>query len=467
MNATVAVPQQSAVLPPGFVRQLQRAKLWQKIGYAPHPGQTPIHQAIDRDARYLYIVAGARSGKSKMLATEFLTELALEPEPGQHRRLSIIAAPEADLTDKVFTLVWRWAVQDRVFGCAPRVKSERSRYIEMPWGSRLEGKTTEQPESLMGEGVALIGMDEDARTKKGVYENFVQRNLMDYGGRVIRITTPLGKLNHSYEAFTEWSKRAQTNAAYFTHKFTSRDNPHLQTGVLDEIEQYLISVGMHDLFRQDYEGDFTVMAGAVYPHYEEQRTLEDGRTVDWHVAKPEHAKGVPYKLGIDWGFRNPFYALLAQVIEGDRIIVHDEVYMRGLTDGQKAERVGEMLARRGLRQEHLAPGFADPSSPQAIKQFREAGYPLRDPEDDDMKRLNAVLDGILRVRELLGRRDKPGIVIHERCVNLRKELPAYHFKDNAQTEQPVKEDDHSPDALRYLVMGSLGGRRPLLLGFGA
>jgi phage terminase large subunit len=51
---------------------------------------------------------------------------------------------------------------------------------------------------------------------------------------------------------------------------------------------------------------------------------------------------------------------------------------------------------------------------------------------------------------------KPTIYFSSMCKNLIKEIEAYKYpeekKDRNPSELPMKEDDHGPDALRYLVL---------------
>ena len=133
-----------------------------------------------------------------MLATELITEMAFPPPPNATHRLVQIAAPESDLTEKLFRWCWDAIVEQLVFGYAPKNKSVRERYIEMPWNAMLVGKTTKEPASLRGEGLVASAIDEDALVKPDVFERYVERNLMDYKGWATRITTPEGRTNHSY-----------------------------------------------------------------------------------------------------------------------------------------------------------------------------------------------------------------------------------------------------------------------------
>ena len=62
---------------------------------------------------------------------------------------------------------------------------------------------------------------------------------------------------------------------------------------------------------------------------------------------------------------------------------------------------------------------------------------------------NEVLDGIRLVSSLFA---TTLLRIHKKCVNLRNELGSYIWDEKAAergVEQPLKVNDHAPDALRY------------------
>ena len=52
----------------------------------------------------------------------------------------------------------------------------------------------------------------------------------------------------------------------------------------------------------------------------------------------------------------------------------------------------------------------------------------------------------------LNERDgRPGLLLGERCKHLFEELAAYAWDEQCEGEQPVKENDHAVDALRYAL----------------
>ena len=79
-----------------------------------------------------------------------------------------------------------------------------------------------------------------------------------------------------------------------------------------------------------------------------------------------------------------------------------------------------------------------------------------------VKRQDSIIHGINLVRNKLKPRiqlvgePKPTMFISSVCVNFIKELEAYKYPedkpDRNPSELPMKEDDHGPDAFRYLVL---------------
>jgi len=240
---------------------------------------------------------------------------------------------------------------------------------------------------------------------------------------------------------------------------------------------------------------FAKVEGAIYPQFSRSR----------HVGRPAYNPDVPLTLGFDWGFNNPCCVLFAQFVGSDRCQVLNELYQSGLAPSQLADEVVLMLEQYGILvgstkrdwieeqiqavkangngngdgkyqqagfavMEHRATngvweppnthrinvGYADPSGAGEIAELELRGIPMTASTSKGGK-LNAVSEGIGTVRGLLIRQDMPGLLIHaDNCPNLIRELPDYAYNPRAQGEVPIKLNDHSSDALRYLVHGEIG-----------
>src|SRR5690606_28389133 len=92
--------------------------------------------------------------------------------------------------------------------------------------------------------------------------------------------------------------------------------------------------------------------------------------------------------------------------------------------------------------------FVDPSAASFIVQLH------RDRVRGVTGANNDVLDGIRNVATLLA---TDRLKIHSRCTGLIEERQSYAWDDTAQAkgeDKPLKQNDHGPDALRYVCAGT-------------
>ena len=142
----------------------------------------------------------------------------------------------------------------------------------------------------------------------------------------------------------------------------------------------------------------------------------------------------------------------------DRLVAFDELYVsdRGTDDIWLA--TNEMLAPYGVRlpdkQRGIQGGIrgwaCDPHNIALIHERVLRGAPIL-PENKDAK-MYLLMNSIPLVRKFLqaGR-----LMITSKCVNLRMEILSYQYRKNANgtwSQTTLKENDHGPDALRYLLL---------------
>lgn len=195
-------------------------------------------------------------------------------------------------------------------------------------------------------------------------------------------------------------------------------------------------------------GEWVVAEGAIYDMYDEQRHVVD--------ELPPMRR---HWLGVDYGTSNPFSAVLLGLGDDDRLYAvgewrHDSrAAHRQMTDAQYSRAVREWLAEMDVVPEWT---FVDPSAASYSTQLWADGHPGVARAD------NRVLDGIRSVSNLL---DADALLIHRSCEGLLAELPSYVWDDTAAArgeDRPVKQTDHSLDALRYAVHSSAHEWRHLL-----
>ena len=158
-------------------------------------------------------------------------------------------------------------------------------------------------------------------------------------------------------------------------------------------------------------------------------------------------------MGVDWGFSNPACLLVVAKDKDNRLRVLGEFYERQVQT-VKLISIAQAMAVQYNIQEILC----DPSEPMFIDQFRQAGLPAKSAN-------NEVLPGIQAVLAYYAKRDDEteGFGIVESCPSLIREKQTYRWQRGRDgqymRDQPVKEEDHACDALRYAVMELVAGSR--------
>jgi len=196
-----------------------------------------------------------------------------------------------------------------------------------------------------------------------------------------------------------------------------------------------------------------VAALEALPHVERERMLH-GKWVrnqglvypDFDsclVAKPAEPPEGNWYGGVDWGFNNPFCALVAVLDRDDVLWIVKCRYRRKTT-----------LSTHANKLPHDVTYFADPSGADQIGELRRADHVMR-------KAPNSIAAGIAAVTARM-RDGRLRIVQTPQMKPLLQEAYGYAYPEDRDDERPVDKDNHAMDALRYLVAGVDRGRTALL-----
>jgi hypothetical protein len=396
----------------------------------------------------------------------------LEPELFVPKQRFWIVGPTYDLGEKEFRVIWDDLIVKMGLGKDKRVKKAYNKrsgemFIEMPWQTRVEVRSADHPENLVGEALHGVIMSEAAKQKRDTWERYVRAALADYRGWATFPTTPEG-FNWLYNLW-QFGQDPQY-VDYESWRFPSWDNHYVYPGGRDDDEIRLIELTTSgEWFLQEIAADFASFVGKIYGEFDE--------TV--HVRPTKFNPAWPNYMAIDWGFVNPLAAIEFQVDPQQQVHVWREHY-------QDYRRVGEhfqlMRARPQPEGYHLDMIFADAEDPEAVMQTNvEFGPCIALPEAKKNWR-----EGVELVKRWLklyptGANNEDGTPIEEPllwidngCRNLIYEFNNYKA-DEKKRDEPVnerpgakrpataKQDDHALDALRYGMMHvfQLGATRHL------
>lgn len=278
----------------------------------------------------------------------------------------------------------------------------------------------ESIETLRGQAFDFIVIDEIASMRNFFlnWQEVIRPTLTDRKGHVLFISTPKG-FNHFYDLFNI------NDEDYKSFHFTTYDNPHLPVEEIDKAKKEL----PEDRFAQEYMADFRKQTGLVYREFDRSR----------HVTDTLPTRYDEYIAGIDFGFTNPTAVIHIKRDGDDNYFVTEEWYKTGRTE----EQIGEYV--KSCRFNRVYP---DPESPSAIDVLNQKGIAVI----EVVKNRDSIQNGINRIRTLL----KMGkLRIHKSCVNLISEFETYAYPEKRpgqnEYENPIKENDHALDALRYAL----------------
>ncbi len=424
-------------------RQIDKWAFWRNVGYNPHEKQRLFHLS---QARFRLPVCGRRFGKSQMSAMDLMPELFV-PD----RRYWIVG-PTYDLGEREFRVIWNTLKRFHLIGPETDIKGTYNRangkmWIEFPWNTRLEVRSADHPETLVGDGLHGVIMSEAAKQASNTWAQFIRPALSDVRGWATFPTTPEGTANWVYDL---WRKGQDPNEPdYESWQFPSWANPYVFPRGEDDPEILEIKRNtVTPIFLQEYGASFAAFQGQIYPEFNE--------TV--HVKPVSYNPDWPNYITWDFGFTNPLAAVEFQVDPFDRVWVWREHYAAGLTIEQHVEMMKSRPQPEGYKIDLM---FGDSADPEAIAVLNQIMAPT---VGDPLAKSNW-RDGISMVKRFLLPRDaeaaegtpgaEPSIFFDNACGNTVREhinyraAPTAAKSDLDPREQAKRSSDHTCDALRY------------------
>ncbi len=380
-----------------------------------HWGQSA---GLAADERFVLLSAGTGSGKTAFGVVWLMCEIKQWPN-----EIWYAISPTKPLQDRTMLPTFMELFENTDF--EGTWMEQKRRYL-LPDGGVIYLGSAEKWQSLEGGQFRGAWCDE-----AGQYPHMAWRAIKSRlgvkRGKCLITTTPYAQ-NWLYHDFYKRWMDGDDN--YNVIQFSSIVNPAYSMDEYEQAKRELPSA----LFERRYRGMWTALEGVVYP--------------DWprtHMKRTEMPEGWQTwdKIGGgDFGWHNPFAALSAVMSPDDVIYVYEEHYAPEMKLGDHGRRL-----RADTMYEF------DPSDPQAIEELQAACDASDIPGINIRAANNAVALGIEKVTARI-RTDR--LKICDCCRNLRREAETYRYKDTEDKlgrEEPIKEDDHAMDALRYLVMG--------------
>lgn len=179
--------------------------------------------------------------------------------------------------------------------------------ITLPNKSVIWFRTAERPDSLAGEAVRGVVMDEFSLMPSEVWDEYIQATLLDYMGWVFMMGVPKGK----NWAFNMWVQAA-SRFNWKQFHFTVYDNPHMtrSDARLAFLEDIKFNAPEY-FWKQEYLAEVLDDAGTVF------RGVSDIATVPLGL---EPQPGMRYIAGLDWGKESDYTAIVIIEVETNRVV---------------------------------------------------------------------------------------------------------------------------------------------------
>ena len=231
-----------------------------------HTGQREVW---NHPARFKVMACGRRWGKSRLGS---LLCIAVASKGGR--------AWWVGPTYPVASVGWRMI--RRIAAQIPGVDvRESERMVTLPTGGTVQVKSADNPDSLRGEGLNFVVIDECAFVKEDAWTDALRPALADRKGGALFISTPKGH---------NWFWRLWHGAegdSWQAWKFSSYDNPFLDPAEIDAARSQL----PERTFSQEFLAEFIDDAGGVF------RRVPAAVADTW---QDEAQDGAQYVFGVDW-----------------------------------------------------------------------------------------------------------------------------------------------------------------------
>jgi len=264
--------------------------------------QVPVCKAqrkvISCDQRFRVLVAGRRFGKTQVALIELFRAVCAR------YRTAWYVAPTYRQAKRI---AWK-RLKELVRPYRPAQMYESDLRIELPWGATIALRGADNYDSLRGEGLDFVVLDEYACMDRRAWTEVLRPSLADRRGRALFIGTPQGR-NHFYELFEAAAEQQDWARFQFTTEEGGNVVPEELAAAARQLDERT--------YRQEFQAKFENLgSGRVYYAFEERDNVEP-LSYQWQY---------PLFWSLDFNV-NPMCSVIGQVIQGT-VHVLDELVLR-------------------------------------------------------------------------------------------------------------------------------------------
>jgi hypothetical protein len=390
-----------------------------------HEAQWQVHAS---PARFKVLVAGRRTGKSRLMLTEvvnkcvnFSDNFDLASPPVVLLGMPSLKQARAVHWQSILNILTDHPLVKKIYRSDFRIQFKGLRPDLL-----VRGCNDGNGDSLRGLKIYFAGLDEFQDIKPQVWEEVVYPALSDTpNSQALLIGTP--KMSNIY--FKRLFDLAPERADWESFHFTTYDNKYFPRERLEEAKILLPP----KIFEQEYMASWVSFGGQIFSE------LESDHFIDESSLPPIFDTAY---CGVDWGDINPATVIVAKK-NGIYYLVDYWLNPHANTAVSLETHLKHTLEL--CLKWNVERAFADPSSPTKVMEFRKGGIPKL------ITGLNAIDTGNSIINSLLYQRR---LFISSRCQKVYEQMIGYHReeKDGIITEKVAQgQEDHVCDATRYVL----------------
>jgi hypothetical protein len=411
---------------------------------------------IQSPHRFKGAFCGRRSGKTQCGAVQAVMWQEQKPNSiitwGEiDPYLGIIAAPTHEM---LRDLSWKKFLSY----AKPFIKRQWQSPLTIEWhdGSEIRGVSADRPERLEGKKVHWAWIDEVFQVSEQFYIEMQARTsdtlgyILSTGSLGIQYTNP--KAHWAYKYFKKYKSKD-----VLCMEWSTIDNPYFPKDEIERLKTTLDTKTFKAMFQIDWD---TIARNAVYADWSDENEVEF-----------EYDPSLPVVCSIDWGWATQMACLFIQFDPSTNTIrVIDEIVGPKI----KLEVLWEMIKEKGFpvhewvcdiacNKENEQTGFANIDffeekwkHPRERQWVRE-NWNLDSSQFEFQCRSTAVRYGIAIVRRFI--RTATGrvrfFVNPKKCPLTLDSIKNYRYPERegiVLNENPVKENDHCCDCIRYYTV---------------
>lgn len=386
------------------------------------PHSQKQEDAIFAKERIVLCSTGIQWGKTSVGAAR--TKLAIHEHSGEGCN-HIVTAPNYKIMSQASLPEFMKIMK----GCGTYKKADA--VFEVGSGAKVYFRTATDPDSIVGiTDVYSIWGDEAGKYPYYFWLNILGRSR--FRQCPITLTTSLYSYNWVAKELIRDFERGLRDDIHLCQA-ESRENKFFPEEEYEAAKKKMSSAR----FAMMYGGRPAKMEGTVYDCFDE----------DMNIVQPfDIPNSYQIWAGIDWGYTQPFACTIVAKSPNGHFYVLAELVQTRLTDDEIIVALKQKMAIWNIQR-----FYAGPDQPASIKALNKAGLPCTAADNGVRKGIDVVYT-LIQSRKLK--------IFEGKAPNLCDEIEAYHWPEEKDLKpdeddkdrNPVKQNDHSCDSLRYCMI---------------